>query len=219
MRGDWRSKFWRTAAQCLSGGIGLALVAFVYFRLGLRPATAGFAYLILSALLARMGTVFRSVVLSAAAGGCLQCFLAPAIFDFRVDAPEDVLAIAAFLTTSITAAGLTAKVRKMADEAQASQKALVDTIPSLGEPVIRTHQNEAHQVLVTVEDCGVGISAEDADRLFNAFFTTKSSGIGMRLSICGSIIEAHGGRVWAAPNLPQGASFHFAVPLHQGAAS
>ena len=79
---------------------------------------------------------------------------------------------------------------------------------------IRTHRNE-RQVVVTVKDCGVGISPEDADRLFNAFFTTKSSGMGMGLSICRSIIEAHGGRVWAEPNLPHGAIFHFTVPLHQ----
>jgi NO-binding membrane sensor protein with MHYT domain len=83
------------------------------------------------------------------------------------------------------------------------------------ELTIRTHSNEAHQVLVTVKDCGVGISAEDADRLFSAFFTTKSNGMGMGLSICRSIIEAHGGWVWAAPNLPQGASFHFTVPSYQ----
>jgi PAS domain S-box-containing protein len=81
--------------------------------------------------------------------------------------------------------------------------------------VIRTGQNEAHQVLVTVEDCGVGISAENADRLFNAFFTTKSSGMGMGLSICRSIIAAHGGRLWAEPNLPQGATFNFTLPSHQ----
>jgi signal transduction histidine kinase len=80
---------------------------------------------------------------------------------------------------------------------------------------IRTHQNEARQVLVTVKDCGVGISAEDADRLFSPFFTTKSGGMGMGLSICRSIIEAHGGRVWAEPDLPDGATFHFTLPLHQ----
>ena len=82
------------------------------------------------------------------------------------------------------------------------------------ELAIRTHRDE-RQVVVTVKDCGVGISPEDADRLFNAFFTTKSSGMGMGLSICRSIIEAHGGRVWAEPNLPHGAIFHFTVPLHQ----
>jgi PAS domain S-box-containing protein len=79
---------------------------------------------------------------------------------------------------------------------------------------IRTHQDEAHQVMVTVKDCGVGISPADADRLFNAFFTTKSNGMGMGLSICRSIIEAHGGHAWAEPNLPHGAAFHFTVPLH-----
>ena len=83
------------------------------------------------------------------------------------------------------------------------------------ELVIQSHQVEAHQVQVTVKDCGVGISAENADRLFNAFFTTKSSGMGMGLSICRSIIAAHGGRLWAAQNLPHGATFHFTLPSHQ----
>jgi PAS domain S-box-containing protein len=83
------------------------------------------------------------------------------------------------------------------------------------ELVIRSHQIETNQVQVTVTDCGVGISAENADRLFNAFFTTKSSGMGMGLSICRSIIAAHGGRLWAAPNLPHGATFHFTLPSHQ----
>src|SRR6266404_1820287 len=70
------------------------------------------------------------------------------------------------------------------------------------ELVIRSSQDEAQQVLVSVADCGVGISAENADRLFNAFFTTKASGMGMGLSICRSIIEAHGGRLWATANVP-----------------
>jgi signal transduction histidine kinase len=83
------------------------------------------------------------------------------------------------------------------------------------ELVVRSHQVGAHQVQVTVKDCGVGISAEIADRLFNAFFTTKSSGMGMGLSICRSIIAADGGRLWAEPNLPHGATFHFTLPSHQ----
>jgi signal transduction histidine kinase len=84
---------------------------------------------------------------------------------------------------------------------------------------IRTRRDEGRHVLVTLKDSGVGISAADADQLFNAFFTTKSSGMGMGLSICRSIIETHGGRVWAEPNSPHGAIFHFTVPLHQESAS
>jgi C4-dicarboxylate-specific signal transduction histidine kinase len=87
------------------------------------------------------------------------------------------------------------------------------------ELVIRSHQDEAHRVLVTVMDSGVGISAGKADRLFNAFFTTKSGGMGMGLSICRSIIEAHGGRMSAANNEGHGATFQFVLPLHQEDAS
>jgi signal transduction histidine kinase len=83
------------------------------------------------------------------------------------------------------------------------------------ELVIRSHQDEAHLVLVTVTDSGAGISAENADRLFNAFFTTKPSGMGMGLSICRSIIEAHGGRMSAANNVGPGAKFQFTLPLYQ----
>ena len=85
--------------------------------------------------------------------------------------------------------------------------------------VIRSNQDEGREVLVTVEDCGVGISAENADRLFNPFFTTKSSGLGMGLSICRSIIESHGGRMSAANNGGPGATFQFTLPLHQENAS
>ena len=82
------------------------------------------------------------------------------------------------------------------------------------ELVIRSRQDEKQLVLVSVTDCGVGISAEDADRLFTAFFTTKSSGMGMGLSICRSIMEAHGGRLWATANVPHGATFQFALPVN-----
>src|SRR5712664_3626045 len=87
------------------------------------------------------------------------------------------------------------------------------------ELVIRSHQDETHRVLVNVTDSGVGISAENADRLFNAFFTTKSSGMGMGLSICRSIIEAHGGRLWATANVPHGATFQFTLPVNADTAS
>jgi signal transduction histidine kinase len=87
------------------------------------------------------------------------------------------------------------------------------------ELVIRSRQNEPQQMLVSVTDCGVGLSAEDADRLFNAFFTTKSGGMGMGLSICRSIVEAHGGRLSAFGNEGSGATFQFVLPLHQEEAS
>lgn len=83
------------------------------------------------------------------------------------------------------------------------------------ELVIRTGQDEDGQIVVTVKDCGVGLAAENAGRLFDAFFTTKSSGMGMGLSICRSIIGAHGGRLSASGNAGPGATFQFTLPLTQ----
>jgi predicted ATPase/signal transduction histidine kinase/GAF domain-containing protein len=86
------------------------------------------------------------------------------------------------------------------------------------ELVIRSEQDDAQHVRLTVTDCGVGFSADSADRLFNTFFTTKSSGMGMGLSICRSIVELHGGRIWAVPNIPHGASIQLTLALHPEAA-
>jgi PAS domain S-box-containing protein len=81
------------------------------------------------------------------------------------------------------------------------------------ELLIKSHLDEAHQLVVAVKDTGVGIPAEATDRVFEAFFTTKLNGLGMGLSICRSIIEAHGGRLWATCNRAEpGATFHFALP-------
>lgn len=66
-------------------------------------------------------------------------------------------------------------------------------------------------VEVSVEDTGTGISPQDIGRVFNPLFTTKSDGMGMGLSICRSIVEAHNGRLWAAPNTPEGTVFRFAI--------
>jgi C4-dicarboxylate-specific signal transduction histidine kinase len=78
--------------------------------------------------------------------------------------------------------------------------------------VIRSRPYEADQVLVDVEDAGVGIDPNSVNQLFSPFFTTKPGGMGMGLSISRSVIEGHGGRLWATPNPIHGATFHFALP-------
>jgi PAS domain S-box-containing protein len=77
---------------------------------------------------------------------------------------------------------------------------------------ITTKQHEAGGVLVAVGDSGPGIDSKYLDRVFDAFYTTKSTGVGMGLSICRSIIDAHGGRLWADANEPRGAVFQFTLP-------
>jgi signal transduction histidine kinase len=70
---------------------------------------------------------------------------------------------------------------------------------------------EPGAVQVAVEDTGPGLDPSTADRIFDPFFTTKSDGMGMGLSICRSIIDAHGGRLWASPRVPCGAVFQFTL--------
>jgi PAS domain S-box-containing protein len=77
---------------------------------------------------------------------------------------------------------------------------------------IRSLVAEGRQLLVSVTDTGVGVPREQADQIFNAFFTTKQQGTGMGLSISRSIIESHGGRLWATPNSGRGATFSFTLP-------
>jgi signal transduction histidine kinase len=87
------------------------------------------------------------------------------------------------------------------------------------EVLIRTEQDGAGDVLVTVRDTGPGLDPQSIERIFEAFYTTKPSGMGMGLSICRSIIEAHGGRLWASANEPQGAMLQFTLPSWQEIAS
>jgi PAS domain S-box-containing protein len=82
----------------------------------------------------------------------------------------------------------------------------------LRELLVQSSPAAGDQVLVTVRDSGVGIDPSSVDELFNAFFTTKAGGMGMGLSIARSIVEAHGGRLWAMANTDYGATFHVALP-------
>jgi len=81
------------------------------------------------------------------------------------------------------------------------------------ELLIGTGKDASGGVLVTVQDSGPGLNPESVDRLFDAFYTTKPSGMGMGLSICRSIVEAHGGRVWAACNAGPGATVQLTLPV------
>ena len=484
MKVHWTPQ-WTWVAQCALGGLGLISTTFVCFQLGFDVAAAGFAYVILIALISVLGSLSASIVLSIASAACLNYFFTQPLFELRIDSPQDVIAVGAFATTSLIVTALTTAVRRSVKAAEASQQALIDTIPAsvwialpdgsrefhkrswqefsaTGSPgnevamfhpddreyvvekwrsavatgeefevearvrttageyramlvraaplrdekghvvkwygvstdiedlrravealreseealrsaqaelahanrvatmgqltasiahevnqplagvvtnaeaclrwldretpnldaarrsaeciihdgnrasevirrvralatktetkqepldinsaisevvplltrelinhkvslrtelepalpavladrvqlhqviinlvmnsieamqsvtdrprelVIGSHQDETHRVLVTVTDSGVGISAENADRLFNAFFTTKSSGMGMGLSICRSIVEAHGGRMAAANNVGPGATFQCVLPVQRQAAS
>jgi signal transduction histidine kinase len=82
------------------------------------------------------------------------------------------------------------------------------------ELVIKSQRGENEELLVSVSDTGVGLPAQQTDQIFNPFFTTKSHGTGMGLSISRSIVESHGGRLWAAGNSPRGASFYFTLPAN-----
>jgi signal transduction histidine kinase len=87
------------------------------------------------------------------------------------------------------------------------------------ELLISTEQTDAGGVLVSVRDPGPGIDPDHLYRVFEAFYTTKSSGVGMGLSICRSISDSHGGRLWAEANAPLGAVFQFTLPGAEGSSN
>jgi signal transduction histidine kinase len=78
--------------------------------------------------------------------------------------------------------------------------------------VIRTEQDAGDCVRLSVQDAGVGIGPEDAEKLFEPFYTTKSTGMGIGLSVSRTIVENHAGRLWAKPNDGPGATFSFSIP-------
>ena len=94
----------------------------------------------------------------------------------------------------------------------------VEAMSTVGERrrelIIRTQDDEADQVRVTVQDTGIGLDPQSMERIFDAFYTTKSGGMGMGLSISRSIVDNHGGRLWAVPNDGPGTAFHFTVPKY-----
>jgi signal transduction histidine kinase len=86
------------------------------------------------------------------------------------------------------------------------------------ELVIRTQDQEADQVRVTVQDSGVGLDPQSMERIFDAFYTTKRGGMGLGLSISRSIVQNHGGRLWVVANSGPGTTFQFTLQKYNSAA-
>jgi len=349
----WRSQCWFSAAICVFGVAALVALAYACLLLGCDFATAGFLLLVCVVVISTLGRYLTSVILSVAAVGCLVFFFSPPIYNFRVEQQEDLVALAAFLTTSIIITSLATKVRRLSEEElqhtraelarfarvsilgeltasiahevnqplagvvsggaacrrwlanqppnieRASQslervirdadrarkviervrdlaknsppvKAAVIVNEALREVImlarrdvalnrvtleaqfaddlplvsadriqlqqvclnlivnaiesfksvssgprnllVRTEKDVSESILFTVSDTGAGLGTENTEDIFNAFHTTKPDGIGMGLTISRSIIEAHGGRLWASGNIPRGTKFQFTLP-------
>ena len=354
----WQSQFWFSAAVSLFGIAALVALSYAFLLLGFDFPTAAFSLLAGVVLISTLGSYVSSVMLSTVAVGCLTYFFSSPIFSFRVEHEKDLVALAAFLTTSIVITGLAARVRKMSDnelqharaelarfervgilaELTASiahevtqplagvvssadacrrwlasqppnidranqslerisrdadrarniverirgltrnappQKAAVsvnetlrevlaltrgevelnqirleaqlakdlpfvwadpiqlqqvclnlivnaiESIKDLGSGprnlLVSAEKDASDGVLLTVSDTGAGIDSENTEDIFNAFYTTKPEGMGIGLAISRSIIEAHGGRLWASGNVPRGAKFQFTLPKYRQA--
>jgi len=145
----------------------------------------------------------------------------------RLDANEAIREMIVLLRSEATRYNITVRIelapdlpRIMGDRVQLQQvlmNLIVNSIDAMKEAdgarelAVKSQRTE-QEVLVSVSDTGVGLPPQQAEEIFNAFFTTKPHGTGMGLRISRSIVESHGGRLWAAHNSPRGASFHFALP-------
>jgi len=110
---EWRRRLQAVVPQFLLGIAGLALITFVCFEIKFGVGRTAFAYLILVTLLSLLGSFAVSVVLSVAAVACLNFFFVPPLFDFRVDDPDDIVRVAAFLIASLIVTALTAKLKRV----------------------------------------------------------------------------------------------------------
>jgi C4-dicarboxylate-specific signal transduction histidine kinase len=348
-----RSQYSNPVAVSLFGSAVLLSLSYVYQLLGAEFATAGLSLLIAIVLISTLGNYVSSVLLSLVAAGCLSYFFSPPIYSLRVERLEDIVALCAFVTTSIIITGLTAKIRSASEEelqqtraelarfaraavlgeltasiahevnqplagvvssgdacrrwlttqppnieranqsiervirdAERARKVIervrglvknnlpvkaamnvnealhevilltrrelalnritlevqfaenlpliwadriqlqqvclnlivngIESFKSLSDGrrilLVRTEKDASGSVLVSVCDTGAGLGAKNTEQIFDAFYTTKLEGIGMGLTISRSIIESHGGRLWASDNIPRGAKFQFTLP-------
>ena len=153
-----------------------------------------------------------------------------------VDINEAILEVIALTRGEVTKNGISVQTHLVgglpliqADRVQLQQVILnliinaVEALSSVGEGprelIISTGETESNGVLVAIRDSGPALTPASLECVFDAFYTTKPGGLGMGLSICRSIIEAHGGQLWASVNVPRGAVFQFTVPVHPNQAS
>jgi PAS domain S-box-containing protein len=153
-----------------------------------------------------------------------------------VDINEAIIEVIALTRGEITKNGISVQTQHAeglpficGDRVQLQQVILnliinaVEAMSSVGEGprelIISTGETESNRVLVAIRDSGPVLTPASLERVFDAFYTTKPGGLGMGLSICRSIIEAHGGQLWASVNVPRGAVFQFTVPVHPNRAS
>ena len=115
--------------------------------------------------------------------------------------------------------GAFSRLPAMADRDFDSSRTRSATSEGSRELLITKGKNESDDVLVAVRDSGPGLAPAALEHLFNAFHTTKPNGLGLGLSICRSIIEGHGGRLWTSANSPRGAVFQFTLPVNQDVAA
>ena len=151
-----------------------------------------------------------------------------------VDVREVVAEVIAFAQPELTRHDVSVRTetqdspaRALADRVQIQQVLLnlivngIDAMSSVAQAsrqlTIGSKIDNGGSVLVTVKDCGVGLTEEDARRIFDAFYTTKPGGLGMGLSVSRSIVEAHGGRLWATANPEGGSTFQFTLPAAESA--
>jgi len=160
---------------------------------------------------------------------------APTLND-RLDINETILEVIALTRSEVLSNGVSLQTRIandlpliQGDRVQLQQVMLnliINAVEAMSgvsersrELLIDSEKDASDGVLVTVRDSGPGLNPESSDQLFDAFYTTKPAGMGMGLSICRSIIEAHGGQMWATANVPSGAIFQFTLPTHSETAS
>jgi PAS domain S-box-containing protein len=152
----------------------------------------------------------------------------------KLEINEAILEIVRLTRVAMSDHGVLVKMRLaeglpniLGDRVQLQQVMLnliMNAIEAMGEAgegprelLINTNRAEQGSVLIAVSDTGPGLPPASLARIFDAFYTTKASGLGMGLSICRSIVEAHGGRLWATPNKPRGAVFCVMLPLEEKA--